>query len=187
MSVRTHIPLERRRAYKSTNHDEDTDSRRWHSSGAVVYALAREAAKGRPRCSPRGINACRRAGRGGTTSSRLSSTSTNTASSTCPMLQLVPSVLIMGSFFPPLTGIPLPTRSFPNQFNVHMNELYGDFYRLSVPTFGKDIQPDLNVITDPFEMQKVVQSQPPNLTTTASPKYQYPVGMLNNNGPCLDF
>ena len=124
---------------------------------------------------------------GGTTSSRLSSTSTNTASSTCPMLQLVPSVLIMGSFFPPLTGIPLPTRSFPNQFNVHMNELYGDFYRLSVPTFGKDIQPDLYVITDPFEMQKVVQSQPPNLTTTASPKYQYPVGMLNNNGPCLDF
>jgi cytochrome P450 len=70
---------------------------------------------------------------------------------------------------------------------------------MGIPTFGKDIQPDLYVITDPHEMRKIVQSQPPpqnnnndNDDVTGSvvvppPKYQYPVGIVEQQWPLLDF
>ena len=108
--------------------------------------------------------------------------------SSCPMLELVPSVPILGSFFPPLTGVPSLNRTFPIRFNVLMNKKYGDFYRMGVPTFGKDIQPDLYVLTDPAEMQKVVQSQPDmDEAATIPPKYQYPVGVVEQQWPLFEY
>ena len=108
--------------------------------------------------------------------------------SSCPMLELVPSVPIFGSFFPPLTGVPSLNRTFPIRFNVLMNQKYGDLYRMGVPTFGKDIQPDLYVLTDPVEMQKVVQSQPDmDEAATIPPKYQYPVGVVEQQWPLYEY
>lgn len=112
------------------------------------------------------------------------------------MLEIVPSVPILGSFFPPLTGIPMPEKKFPHRFNPKMNARYGDFYRMKVPTFGKDIQEDLYVIADPFEMQKVVQSQPMttirNGSTTGmddeeEEKYRFPVGVVEQQWPFYEY
>lgn len=116
-----------------------------------------------------------------------SSVTSNNKTSSCPIqttLNVVPRVPIIGSFFPPLTGIPTPDRKFPNRFNVLMNELFGDFYRMTIPTIGKDIEPDLYVLTDPNEMRKVVQSK---ATADADPKYQYPVGIVEQQWPFYEY
>lgn len=115
-------------------------------------------------------------------------TTTTTTKQCCPMLQIVPSVPVLGSFFPLLTGIPTPERKFPYKFNPAMNQRYGNFYRMKIPTFGtKDIEEDLYVLTDPNEMRKIVQSKPSPIITKETlnyskeknnQKYQYPVGFV---------